>query len=622
MIGDHLGVLVVDPSGNRAREYDDESSANERQRPDHFAPGVRRRKRSGSSIYDEDDTEPNAVYHATRTVDPWRLRGLAHDLARAGQPELLVIEFQAGKRGYSFRHMRRAEILEEARAYGVAISRIVSEALARSMAASSATANWASKETTAPVQNVGLYTRSPSDIPTTTQQRLLAATSVDGITVPGTPLAARRDAIAAASSRAAGGGATPGFFKSPSDPARATPRPAAPPPPAPPASFTGAGSVIAERRGRAQTGAVTSYLQSRDLRVIDSTFEISRQPVVLVRRHAIVVNLPPIRVIILPDKAWLLPEDGADEDLAPILSRLSNPAVMDGEGGGSEDGKPHAAGASGDDGTVTFAKRTLAPGTVTSPRAASKAANGPATIGLAGIRVPAPLSRLLQRTSGGSRSRTGLTAFGSSSPRTPAFTRPLLGGLGQRAGSGSASSASGSQRRLLVASTPVFSPAAGTAFVAGTALAQPLPPPLLFAERDVSPRDVGLHTGDGIEATSEADAVKPAAPGNGTVACCTPAPSPSSSPGGAIASGVPVDELPFEFVVLETVMLATMAHLKRELAGLEGMAGRTVEMLTQQRGGKPHLFDALRRAKRACNDFTGRVKAVHRVLSEVRQRGT
>ncbi|RYY36186.1 hypothetical protein EON62_01960 [archaeon] len=42
-----------------------------------------------------------------------------------------------------------------------------------------------------------------------------------------------------------------------------------------------------------QKGAVTSLLQSRDLRVVDSAFEIGSEPAILVRKHCIVVNLPP-----------------------------------------------------------------------------------------------------------------------------------------------------------------------------------------------------------------------------------------------------------------------------------------------------------------------------------------
>lgn len=203
-------------------------------------------------------------------------RSLLHELALAGQPELLVIEFTKASSSYSFRHMRRSEILVEARRYGAEIS------------------------------------------------ALLAATSSEAAALPvddaPSPLlrsphyAALQTAAAAARRRRPGDRSREPARRDSDDSGRLLHRQASPGGGSVPAPHAAGGSG---HHGR--TGAVTSYLQSRDLRVIDPSFEISRAPAVLVRRHAIVVNLPPIRMVILPDKAWLLPEEGADEDLGAFV---------------------------------------------------------------------------------------------------------------------------------------------------------------------------------------------------------------------------------------------------------------------------------------------------------------
>lgn len=56
-------------------------------------------------------------------------------------------------------------------------------------------------------------------------------------------------------------------------------------------------------------------LQPRDLRVIDESFALSHQPAFLVRQYCMVVNLKPVRAIILPGKVLLFPRDGADGEL-------------------------------------------------------------------------------------------------------------------------------------------------------------------------------------------------------------------------------------------------------------------------------------------------------------------
>jgi hypothetical protein len=63
-------------------------------------------------------------------------------------------------------------------------------------------------------------------------------------------------------------------------------------------------------------------LQPRDLRVLDPTFDSSREPALLVRRHCVVFNLPPVRALILPDKCLYFPEHGPDDEIRVILERL------------------------------------------------------------------------------------------------------------------------------------------------------------------------------------------------------------------------------------------------------------------------------------------------------------
>lgn len=85
------------------------------------------------------------------------------------------------------------------------------------------------------------------------------------------------------------------------------------------------------RSGKLQLGyaaanrprTVTTLLQSRDLRVVDPEFDVAHQPAILVRRHCIVVNLPPVRAIVMADRCLFFPEPGADSDLVPLLERFA-----------------------------------------------------------------------------------------------------------------------------------------------------------------------------------------------------------------------------------------------------------------------------------------------------------
>ena len=72
----------------------------------------------------------------------------------------------------------------------------------------------------------------------------------------------------------------------------------------------------------------SSLLQSRDLRIVDPEFEVARDPAILTRRHCLVVNLPPVRAIILPDRCFFFPEDGVDADLAVALERFREHGIQ------------------------------------------------------------------------------------------------------------------------------------------------------------------------------------------------------------------------------------------------------------------------------------------------------
>jgi hypothetical protein len=56
-------------------------------------------------------------------------------------------------------------------------------------------------------------------------------------------------------------------------------------------------------------------LQPRDLRVVDESFALSNQPAFLIRQYCMVLNLKPVRAIILPGKVLLFPRLGADGEL-------------------------------------------------------------------------------------------------------------------------------------------------------------------------------------------------------------------------------------------------------------------------------------------------------------------
>jgi hypothetical protein len=118
-------------------------------------------------------------------------------------------------------------------------------------------------------------------------------------------------------------------------------------------------------------------LQSRDLRVVDSGFELSREPAVLVRRHCVVINLPPVRAIIMGDKCFFFPEEGADAELLPILQRLTGGQAPR-EAASGPDGEQYAG--DGDNGAGAASGAT--PEAAGSNRSPSASAEGPVPVTL------------------------------------------------------------------------------------------------------------------------------------------------------------------------------------------------------------------------------------------------
>lgn len=70
-------------------------------------------------------------------------------------------------------------------------------------------------------------------------------------------------------------------------------------------------------------------LQPRDLRTMDESFAHSHHPTFLARQYCMVINLKPVRAIILPGKVLLFPRVGADGELLIIMNKLRAPSMED-----------------------------------------------------------------------------------------------------------------------------------------------------------------------------------------------------------------------------------------------------------------------------------------------------
>ena len=64
-------------------------------------------------------------------------------------------------------------------------------------------------------------------------------------------------------------------------------------------------------------------VQARDLRVIDPSFSQADDPAMLVRASCVVLNLMPVRAVIMQDRVFFVPESGVDSDVQLILKHIN-----------------------------------------------------------------------------------------------------------------------------------------------------------------------------------------------------------------------------------------------------------------------------------------------------------
>ena len=63
-------------------------------------------------------------------------------------------------------------------------------------------------------------------------------------------------------------------------------------------------------------------LQNRDLRLLDPVFSHSREPAILVRRHAILANMWPIKALLMHNSTLVFLPDGADSIIETLMGRF------------------------------------------------------------------------------------------------------------------------------------------------------------------------------------------------------------------------------------------------------------------------------------------------------------
>ena len=69
-------------------------------------------------------------------------------------------------------------------------------------------------------------------------------------------------------------------------------------------------------------GAVSMPLQPRDLRIIDPSFSSAESPHLLVRRHCMILNMAPIRAMVLSNRLLLFPSGGLDPNVTAVESHI------------------------------------------------------------------------------------------------------------------------------------------------------------------------------------------------------------------------------------------------------------------------------------------------------------
>lgn len=63
-------------------------------------------------------------------------------------------------------------------------------------------------------------------------------------------------------------------------------------------------------------------LTARDIRKLDDSFEIVSEPVIFVRQHVVLINIDPLRAIVLRDRCLLLLPYGADDILSVVMDKM------------------------------------------------------------------------------------------------------------------------------------------------------------------------------------------------------------------------------------------------------------------------------------------------------------
>lgn len=82
----------------------------------------------------------------------------------------------------------------------------------------------------------------------------------------------------------------------------------------------------------AKRRALVGTLRARDIRLLDNSFSNSLNPSIVVRRHAVLINLPPLKSLIVYDRCFVLVPDGADSILKPLMERLRRKALPEHQG--------------------------------------------------------------------------------------------------------------------------------------------------------------------------------------------------------------------------------------------------------------------------------------------------
>lgn len=77
-----------------------------------------------------------------------------------------------------------------------------------------------------------------------------------------------------------------------------------------------------------QQNGLTSNLHPRDIRKMDRTFSSANESAIIVRRHVILMNIDPIRAIVLHDRILALVPEGADQIISNLRKNILDSEVI------------------------------------------------------------------------------------------------------------------------------------------------------------------------------------------------------------------------------------------------------------------------------------------------------